>query len=220
MIFLILTEMYNACKCVPLNLDHSKTEFFITFISYPHTKLIINYHFCKIQSGHPYSSPAMIFLILTETYNACKCVPLNLDHSKTEFFITFISYPHTKLIINYHFCKIQSGHSYSSPAMISFNITRNVQCLRLCEAGFKIEKLFCVKLSLYICLQYTLHTCSYVCTSRESLNVSSELCNMCLHFSKPPLVKASCLLFYSNYVLVYMYMTLLDMCRGISFGFV
>src|SRR6218665_1083739 len=145
MIFLILTEMYNACKCVPLNLDHSKTEFFITFIFLPHTKLIINYNFCKIQSGHPYSSPAMIFLILTETYNACKCVPLNLDHSKTEFFITFISYPHTKLIINYHFCKIQSGHSYSSPAMISFNITRNVQCLQLCEAGFKIEKLFLFK---------------------------------------------------------------------------
>ena len=84
----------------------------------------------------------------------------------------------------------------------------------------KLRNFFCLKLSLYIYLQYTLHTCSYVCTSRESLNVSSELCNMCLHFSKPPLVKASCLLFYSNYVLVYMYMTLLDMCRGISFGFV
>src|SRR6218665_1773091 len=90
-------------------------------------------------------------------------------------------------------------------------------CLRLCETGFKIEKLFCLKLSLYICLQYTLHTCSYVCNSRESLNVSSKLCNMCLHFCKPPLVKASCLLFYFNYILVYMYMTLLDMenvCRG------
>src|SRR6218665_720128 len=74
--------------------------------------------------------------------------------------------------------------------MIFFNITRNVQCLRLCETGFKIDKLFCLKLSLYVCLQCTLHTCSYVCTSRESLNVSSELCNMCLHFCKPPLVKA------------------------------
>src|SRR6218665_3040977 len=52
----------------------------------------------------------------------------------------------------------------------------------------KLRNFFCLKLSIYICLQYTLHTCSYVCTSRESLNVSSELCNMCLHFSKPPLV--------------------------------
>src|SRR6218665_1211374 len=74
--------------------------------------------------------------------------------------------------------------------MIFFNITRNVQCLRLCETGFKIDKLFCLKLSLYICLQYTLHTSSYVCTSRESLNVSSELCNMCLHFCKPPLCES------------------------------
>src|SRR6218665_889236 len=75
--------------------------------------------------------------------------------------------------------------------MIFFNITRNEQCLQLCETGFKIDNFFCLKLGLYICLQYTLHTCPYVCTSKESLNVSSELCNMCLHFCKPPL--ASCL---------------------------
>src|SRR6218665_3645182 len=66
----------------PLNLDHSKSEFFIFFIFLPHTKLIIIYQFCKIQSGHSYSSPAMIFLILTETYNACDCVKLVLKLKK------------------------------------------------------------------------------------------------------------------------------------------
>src|SRR6218665_1606906 len=90
--------------------------------------------------------------------------------------------------------------------MIFLNINQNVQKARnACDCVklvIKIDKFCSLKLDLYTyCLQYTLYTCTYVCISRASLNVSSKLCNMCQPFCKSPLfckIKVSIVLIQSS----------------------